>query len=202
LLLAGCLGLFVAGTAGAQTTSTSSTVPTSSTTVTSTPAVTLPPPTTSTTGVDPCTGRPCTAQPPAALLSGAAGEVRMDTSSACWRDPATMAQGTAQCFSALIAPPGATLVVQQGETLSLRYVSPMAPTRAVFSFNDTSLMPGIANPTTFRADFPVGTTRVFLITGWLQGEVTYAVTLDVRAAATPPTTPPATPQTGPLSLTG
>jgi len=113
-----------------------------------------------------------------------------------------MAPGTARCFSALIAPPGATLVVQQGETLNLRYASPMAPTRAVLSFNDTSLMPGITNPTSFKADLPLGSTRVFLITGWLQGEVTYTATLDVRAATTPPATPPATPRTGPLSLTG
>jgi len=196
LLLAGCLGLFAATTAGAQTTTTSSSGSTSSTAPTSTALA--PATTTTTTGVDPCTGRPCTAEPPLGFLSGTAGEVRMDMSSACWRDPATTAPGTARCFSALIAPPGATLVVQRGESLTLRYASPMAPTRAVFSFNDTSLMPGITNPTTFKADFPLGSTRVFLITGWLQGEVTYAVTLDVRAAATPP----ATPQKGPVRLTG
>jgi len=202
VLLLGCLGLFAAGSAGAQTTSTTSS--TSSTTTSSTSSTLVLPSTsstTSTTEVNPCTGKPCTAEAPAAFLSGAAGEARLDMGNSCWLDPVPTAQGLVRhCIVDVRADPGATLAVQAGETLSLRFGIAMAPTRASITVEDQSTNTPLAaaNPTTFTADFTPGSHTVSFITSWLQGDATYRVKLDVRAA----TPPPATPRTGPISLTG
>jgi len=190
-LLAGVLGLFAASAAGAQTTSTSSTSTSSSTTSTSTTSTS----TTSTTIANPCAGQPCTTDPPDAFLSGTAGEVRADLAESCWRDP--LPTGLTRCLSALLVPPGATLVVQAGETLSLRFAIGMAPTTVTLSVKDvvTPLVTG--NSLAFTPDLPSGLNAATFRTTWLQGDVVYRVTLDVR-----PRTPTATPRTGPVSLTG
>jgi hypothetical protein len=200
VLLVGCLGLFAAGAAGAQTTSTTSASSTSSSSTSSTSTLPSASSTTSTTVANPCTGQPCTAAPPAAFLSAAAGEVRLDMTGSCWLDPVPGAQGQLHhCVTALLAnDPGATLVVQAGETLSLRFDTAMSPTQAAFTADDKTTALAATNPTTFKADFAPGSHTVIVNTQWLQGDSGYRVSLDVRAAAPPP----ATPQTGPISLTG
>jgi hypothetical protein len=185
-------GLMLWWAAGAQAqTSTSSTSSSSSSTSTTS--------TTSTTVANPCTGQVCTAEPPAAFLSGTNGEVRLDRGGYCWRSPTPDAQGvfTALCVDTVPRLPDAVLVVQAGEELTLRFGA-MAPTEVSLERDDqsTPLSPG--NPVRFRADLPAGVQVVRFFTRWLQGDASYGVRLDVRAAA-----PPAAPRTGgAIALTG
>lgn len=187
------VGLFGGGVAGAQTT-------TSSTSSSTTSSTSVAPTTTSTTLVHPCTGQPCTAEPPGAVLSTSSNQITADRGSYCWRDatgPSTM------CVVLSAPPPGyesPLLVVTQGEVVTVRFTAPV-PLRpvAVALARQGSLipMPG-TSPSSFRVDLAPGIQNLGLITLWLQGEVPYPFRLDVRAAA-----PQATPVgRGRLTLTG
>lgn len=192
-MLAGCLALFVAGAAGAQTTSTTSTSTTSTSSSTTTSS------TTTTTLVNPCAGQPCTAQPPTAFLAGSGGEVRLEPEGYCWRQ----VDGLLTRCVAFSAPPGGgdpsqTLVVLAGEALSLRFAIGMAPTSVSLTRageQPRALAP--TNPTVLPVDLAPGIFTVGFVTGWLQGDATYSVRLDVRSPA-----PTATPQPGRVALTG
>lgn len=183
-VLLACLGLSVAATgttATAQTTSTSST----STSTTSSPTTsTTTAAATSTTHPHPCTGQVCTESPPAAFLSGRNGEVALDRGSFCWMSPTPMRPGV--CVDMMAREAEAELLVQAGETLTLRFEA-MSPTAVSLQRGDTStaLTPG--NPMRFVADLPVGRHEVMIFTRWLQGDASYAVRLVVRRATTPTT---------------
>jgi hypothetical protein len=188
LLVIGVLMVLAAGAADAQTTSTTSTTSTSTSTSTST---------TSTTLVNPCAGQPCTTQPPVAVLSGSAGELTLGTGGYCWRQPDGM---TGVCVTAALAPEESrpTLVVRAGETLTLRFGTAMAPTSVMLNRGgDASLQLAATNPTTFRVDLAPGIFNGAFLAQWLQGDATYSVRLDVRAASRPDAQDPR-----PLSLTG
>ncbi len=178
----------VSTTAGAQTTTSSST--SSSTTSTSTVATT-----TTTTLPNPCAGQPCTARPPDAFVAGFNGEVRLDNGSFCWRNP--VPDGVGLCADSPLRDPDAVLVVRAGETLALRFATAMSPTFVQLERGGqtTALTPG--NPVRFGADLPVGSHVVRFFTRWLQGDMSYSVRLDVRAAGAP-----ATPTRGNIALTG
>ena len=178
--------LWLAEGAGAQTTTTSSTT-TSSTTSTSTTSTSIPTTvaaTTSTTQPNPCAGQPCTEQPPQAYLAGVNGEVRLDAGGFCWRRPAPDAQGNivGLCTSVTPADPPVTLVVGRGETLTLRFDGPGAPTQVTLRENDVATPLAAGNPVRFAADYSVGFHILDVATVWLQGDVHYRVRLDVRAA--------------------
>ncbi len=205
LLVVG-IGLFVGSGAGAQTTTTtSSTSSTTSSSTTSSTAVvpTTPPPTTttSTTIVNPCTGQPCTVDPPVATLSGSGGDVPLNMTSACWRAPVFGAEGpVARCLAATLAPFESIpvgLVVRNGETLTLRFAIGMAPTEVVLQRGEASTPLTPANPTTFVANLPVGVYLISFNTKWNQGNASYFLKVDVRAAAGP-----ASPTRGTIALTG
>jgi hypothetical protein len=175
------LALWAGGGAGAQTT-TSSSSPTSSTALVTTSTSS----TTSTTAVNPCTGQPCTVDPPVATLAGSGGEVRLDPLGFCWREIGGQLTHCRSAALALDIPVG--LVVRTGETLTLRFAAPMAPTKVVLQRADqpgvasTALTP--ANPTVFVADLPVGVYAINFQTLWNQGDVGYRLKIDVRAPAT------------------
>jgi hypothetical protein len=181
-VLAACIIWSTAYGATAQTTSTSST----STTSTSSSSSTTSTSTTSTTTVHPCTGQLCTANPPMAALSGSQGNARLGPFSACWRE---MTGPNTQCQAAAVAldePVG--LVIRAGETLTLRFDTTMRPSEVVLvrgdqGANGVALTP--ANPTTFVADLSVGVYAISFQTKWTQGNVTYRVKVDVRAAPRP-----------------
>lgn len=122
-----------------------------------------------------------------ATLSGSGGNARLGPFSACWRD---MTGDTTTCLAAAVSldePVG--LVVGTGETLTLRFDTTMRPSEAVLlrgdqpGANPTVLTP--ANPTTFVADLPVGVYAISFQTKWTQGDVTYRIKVDVRAAPRP-----------------
>jgi hypothetical protein len=168
--------------AGAQTTSTSSTSSTSSSTSTSTSTSS----TTSTTVADPCATQPCTERPPAAFLAGSAGEVALEPGSFCWRSPTPTPPGgfSATCGDRLAFEPSTVLAVTVGETLTLRF-SALTPTSVVLEPGDRSTPLTAANPTSFTVDLPVGVRTVGFFTRWVQGDASYYLRLDVRAAAVP-----------------
>ena len=181
-MLAGGLALFFSATAGAQTTtSTSST--SSSTTTSST--------TTTTTLVNPCAGQPCTPQPPTAFLSGSGGEVPLQPDSYCWRQVDGL---LTNCLTPSAAPggggdPSQTLVVQAGETLSLRFAIGMAPTSV--SLTRTGEQPRAlapTNPTVLPVDLAPGGVTAGVVTKWRQGDVTNSLRHDVPVP--PPTATP------------
>ena len=190
-LLVALLAWGISTTAVAQTSSTSSSS-TTSTTSTSTSS------TTSTTFPNPCAGRPCTDQPPAALLSGVNGEVRLDRGSSCWTRPNPDVPGgfIGVCADVFDRVPEALLVVRAGETLSLRFETTLSPTFVQLNRGEqaTQLTPG--NPARFVADLPVGIHVVHFFTRWSQGDASFSVRLDVRASSTTASDP------RPLALTG
>ena len=93
------------------------------------------------------------------------------------------------CLDRLAFEPDAVLVVQQGETLTLRF-SAMTPTEVHLQRGDQSTPLIASNPVRFTADFPAGSSHVVsFFTRWLQGDASYVVRLNVRAAGAPPATP-------------
>ena len=192
LLVVGVLTVLAAGAADAQTTSTSTS--TSSTTATSTSTTS----TTSTTLANPCAGQPCTAEPPVAVLSGSGGELTLGTGGYCWSRPDG---GGGLCVTAAPIQDESrepTLVVRAGETLTLRFNTTMAPTSVALNRGgEPSRTLAATNPTTFQVDMAPGIFGGAFFTQWLQGDVTYRVRLDVRAATRPDAQDPR-----PLSLTG
>ncbi len=192
VLLVG-LGLLTGGGAGAQTTTTTTTAG----------GIIFPPPTTSTTVVNPCIGQPCTADPPAATLSGTGGNVRMTSFNFCWQDPAFAVDGPrSRCLAGALAPFESIpvgLVVRSGEALTLSFDTRMSPTAVALERGDQTTALTARNPTEFTSSLPVGTYLVFFKTKWIQGNADYILKVQVRAA----TAGPATPRTGvPIALTG
>lgn len=195
VLLVG-LGLLAGGDAGAQTTTTT-------TTTTVAGGIIFPPATTSTTVVNPCIGQPCTADPPAATLSGTDGKVRMTSFNFCWQDPVFAIDGPrSRCLAGALAPFSdipVGLVVRSGETLTLAFDTRMTPTAVALERGDQTTALTARNPTEFTASLPVGTYLVFFKTQWIQGKADYILKVEVRAA----TAGPATPQAGGrIALTG
>jgi len=188
------LGLCAGQSAGAQTTTTSSSSTTSSTALVTTTSTS----TTSTTVVNPCTGQPCTVDPPVATLSGSAGDVRLNPFGFCWRE---VERALTRCLAPALAldiPVG--MVVRSGETLTLGFDAPVPPGEVVLRRGDEA---GVAtrmltptNPTAFVADFPVGIYAISFQTKWNQGDVSYRLKIEVRAA------PPTASDPRPLALTG
>ncbi|MGH9264566.1 MAG: hypothetical protein ACRD1D_07735 [Acidimicrobiales bacterium] len=169
----------MATAATAQTTTSTST--STSTTTSSTSS------TTSTTIVDPCRTEPCTADPPPAFLSGVNGEVALDQGSYCWRGAAPDARGLiiGRCVDMIFDDdPDAELIVQAGETLTLRFGA-LTPTEVILRRDDVSRALVAGNPLRFVADLPVGSYVVGFFTRWTQGDASYGVRLVVRAATSP-----------------
>ena len=177
-----CVAWSTAATAAAQTTSTStsSTSTSSSSTSTSTS-------TTSTTVPNPCAGRVCTDAPPPAFLAGVNGEVRLDDGSYCWQVPSPTVPGgfTGLCLDKIAKVPDALLRVQAGETLTLRFGAAMTPTVVTLELGTQQAPLAAGNPVRFVADLPVGIHEVRVFTRWPQGDASYTVRLDVRAAPRP-----------------
>lgn len=182
------IGLLAGGGADAQTTTTSTTT-SSSTTSSTTVLTTTSTSTTSTTVVNPCAGQPCTDLPPVATLSGSGGDIRLNPFSYCWRLPAPVAGHglVTQCLApALALDDPVQWVVRSGERLTLRFATDMSPTEIVLQRSDqpggTATPLTLANPTSFVADLPVGTVVLNFRTKWNQGDVTYRLKVEVRAA--------------------
>jgi hypothetical protein len=179
----------VPGGAFGQTTTSSTTTTTSVSTTTTTVAVT----TSSTTLANPCAGRPCTTEPPGAVLSTGSTQLVPDRGSYCWRQP----EGDTTMCLALSAMPGyqpPLLTVTEGEVVTVRFTSPvpLVPEEvALVQAGERLALLVPANPTQFRVDLAPGIhASVALMTRWLQGDVPYFFRLDVRpppAGPTPPT---------------
>ena len=172
---------FVPGVAFAQTT-TSSSSSTSTSTTTSTPA------STTTTMAHPCTGQPCTEEPPGVVLSTPTAQIEADRGSYCWRRPA---EPTSFCVALAVAPgyKPPILVVTEGDLVTVRFTAPTPGTpQSVSLANNGAVTPLAAtNPTSFRVDLAPGIYEsVSVVTRWLQGEVPHHFRLDVRRAGTPP----------------
>ena len=168
---------------GQTTTSTTSSTSVTTTTVGATTTTTLP---------NPCADRPCTTEPPGAVLSTSSTQLVPDRGSYCWRQPAG---DTTMCL-ALAAVPGykpPLLVVTEGELVTVRFTAPvpLAPEDvALVKAGERLVALPAANPTEFRVDLPPGLHEsVWLSTRWLQGELQYSFRLEVRARPEP--TPPA-----------
>ena len=178
----------LAQTGSTTTTTTSST--TSSTTST----------TSSTIGTTTTTTQPVTttdADPPAAFLGGASGEVQGELGSYCWAAPG----GTAgRCVDKIAPPTGPTLTVARGETLTLRFATglPLSELRVWRDGTEVALVP--ANRAQFRADLPPGTYQLLVSARFSAGSAGYGFRLRVTA---PPTAPPAAPKPATkIALTG
>jgi hypothetical protein len=169
------------GAALAQTTTSSS----SSTSSSSTSTVA---PTTTTTQAHPCTGQPCTADPPGVVLSTPSVQIEADRGSYCWRRPT---EPTGFCV-ALSRAPGyqpPLLVVTEGEVVTVRFTGPVPGTPQQVLLADNGALTPLAatSPTSFRVDLAPGINEnLAIITRWLQGEVPHVFRLDVRRATTPP----------------
>ncbi|MFP5318620.1 MAG: hypothetical protein ACLGI2_10040 [Acidimicrobiia bacterium] len=164
--------------------------------------------TTTTTTVNPCPADGCGQEPPAAILSGSRGEVAGEQGSYCW-SPGP--EGPGRCADFLFRDPATALTVVRGEPLTLRFLTAEAPTEVkvfrhervgrqfepLFAAEERTL--AASNPTTLRADFPVGTSWLVVSTRWQQGSSVSFFEVDVRpqAHARPATATPAR-----LALTG
>ena len=185
----------VPGAASAQTTTS-----TTSTTSTSTTTSSAAPTTTSTTLTDPCTGQPCTEEPPQVVLVSASDQIQADRGGYCWRRPADPNRFCVALARPLgYQPP--ILVVTEGGTVTVRFTPPVPGTPVDVSLGTDGVVTPLtaASPTTFRVPLAAGIHHnVAILTRWLQGEVPYGFRLDVRRAATP-----ADPSGGrPIALTG
>lgn len=91
-----------------------------------------------------------------------------------------------------------TLVVRAGETLTLRFATAVAPTSVSLNRGgEPNRSLPATNPTTFQVDMAPGFFSGAFFTHWIQGDATYRVRLDARAATRPDAQDPR-----PLSLTG
>ncbi len=180
-VLATILGVLPMGPVLAQTTTTSSTSTTlTSTTLTSTTTTTAPP-----VVVD--------ADPPAALLTGASGEVRGGLGSFCWAPPGAMA---GRCVDKTGPDARPSLTVTAGETLTLRFATGLAVTQVSGRAGTVDIPLPDANPSRFTVALAPGTYNFDVLTRFSAGDASYAFVLRVTA-------PPATPMPAPkLTLTG
>jgi hypothetical protein len=177
----------MASGATAQTTSTSSTSTSSTSSSSTTSTSTTVTPTTSTTLANFCAGRVCTGRPPPAFLAGVNGEVALEEDSSCWSTPLPNAPGhvVGLCGDELDKVPDPILRIRAGETLTLRFGAAMTPTSIVLHRGTQSTPISAGNPARFVANLPVGVHEVFFSTRWYQGDASYLVRLDVRAAPRP-----------------
>lgn len=180
----------IPGAASAQTTTSTTTTTTS----------TITPTTTSTTLANPCTGQPCTEEPPQVVLVSASGQIQADRGGYCWRRP----EDPNRFCVAIARPLGyqpPILVVAEGETVTVRFTPPVPGTPIEVSLGTDGVVTPLtaASPTTFRVTLAPGIhDNMAILTRWLQGEAPYGFRLDVRRLATP-----AEPSGGrPIALTG
>ena len=197
---------------GAQTTSTSTTSTSTSTSTSSTSTSTTSTSTsTSTTSTTvPCPPERCSASPPTAVLSGAAGQVAGEQGSSCWSGGPGR---SAVCRDSVFLDPAATLTVTRGELLSLRFDASEPPSELVLYrhdrldghrqplFGGTQTVLAATNPSAIRADFPAGTSWLVVASRWTQGSSVTFFKLDVKEAPVPQPRPTAQ-QPRPLALTG
>ena len=169
----------VPGAASAQT--TTSTTPTSTTTSS------VAPTTTSTALADPCTGQPCTEEPPQVVLASTSGQIHADRGGYCWRRPADPNRFCVALARPLgYQPP--ILVVTEGETVTVRFTPPVPGTPVDVSLATDGVVTPLtaANPTTFRVTLAPGVhDNLAILARWPQGEAPYGFRLDVRRVATP-----------------
>ena len=141
--------------------------------------------------------------PPTAYLSGTRGEVAGEQGSSCWSG----GQGqTAVCRDSIFLDPSATLTVNRGELLSLRFAASGPPRELLLYRHDrldghrqpllagTETVLAATNPSVIRADFPVGTSWLVVASRWSQGSSVTFFKVEVKGA-------PAQ-QPRPLALTG
>ena len=134
----------------------------------------------------------CPPRPPAAFVAGDGGQIQADGSSFCWGVPGD----GGLCADSHYQEPSQALAVQQREPLRLRFAIRNAPTfvaarpviGAAGDVGDSIPVAG-GNPSGFVADFPPGPTVLFIVTDWHQGDASYVVKLNVRAAPAPPSAP-------------
>ena len=170
--------LAVPGMAGGQTTTSN---PGSTSTTSTTLAQTT---TTSSTVPNPCVGRPCSERPPDAFFVAASGQIKADGGGFCWRSP-TLPSGVCAAVSRTEGYQPPTLVVTQGEMVTIRFVSTplLTPSSVTLVRQGQTITLPASNPTSFRADFPAGTRVAYdLNAGWFQGNSGYSIGLDVRPA--------------------
>ena len=153
--------------------------------------VPLPPTTVTTaTTLPPCPSGGCRENPPGVVLAGARGAVAGEPGSHCWSPGGG---GPARCVDSLFRDPATALAVTRGEPLSLRFETEEVPSEVKVYRHDTvgggtePLLAGeewavpAANPSSMRADFPVGTSWLVVATRWLQGSSVAFFEVDVRA---------------------
>ena len=130
------------------------------------------------------------ARPPDAFLASSSGEVRGEIQFYCWSEPDASGGFVGVCADNFnpIDPPQ-SLVVNQGEVVTLRFDRPIRPNTIRVNRSENSLSAplqtfGVAadNPTQFRADFPPGTHIVTVFTTWPQGDAMYVFELTVLPA--------------------
>ena len=126
-------------------------------------------------------------RPPDAFLSSSSGEVRGDIQFYCWTETQPSGEFIGICGDNFnpIDPPQ-SLVVHQGEVVTLRFDRPIRPNSIRVNRSETSLSTPLqtfdvpaGNPTQFRADFPPGTHIVTVFTTWPQGDAGYVFELTV-----------------------
>lgn len=126
-------------------------------------------------------------RPPDAFLSSASGEVRGEIQFYCWSEPDGSGGFVAICGDNFnpIDPPQ-SLVVHQGEVVTLHFDRPIRPNSIRVNRSETSLSTPLQtfgvpadNPTQFRADFPPGNHIVTVSTTWPQGDAMYVFELTV-----------------------
>ncbi len=133
------------------------------------------------------------AEPPAAFLAGASGEVAGARGSSCWTQPGST---TGRCVDRPAPAGGPTLSVRRGETLTLRFTTALALTQLVARRDGVELDLPVANPSRFRVDLTPGTYQLGAFARFSAGDAFYAFQLRVTA-------PPATPTPAPrVALTG
>ncbi len=128
-------------------------------------------------------------RPPDAYLSSATGgEVKAEIQAYCWREPRPDGGGFGVCADRFDAiDPAQTLVVTQGDLLTLRFDQPLQPRSVTVERVATSVSPPLQtvtappeNPTRFRADFPPGTHILRVFTQWEQGDAMYVFEVSVQ----------------------
>ena len=140
-----------------------------------------------TTVAHPCTGQPCTTEPPALVLSTSTAQIEADQGSYCWHRP-TDATGFCRAHAAVPGYKPPLLVATEGELVTLRFTAPVPGSPQQVSFVNSGVPTPLtaANPTSFQVDLAPGLHEGLAVsTRWLQGDVPYHFRLDVRRATTP-----------------
>ena len=126
-------------------------------------------------------------RPPDAFLSSSSGEVKGEMQFSCWWEPDASGGFVGLCAD-IFSPidPPRSLVVNQGEVVTLRFDRPIRPNSISVSRRENSVSTPLQtfgvpadNPTQFRADFPPGTHIVTVFATWPQGDAGYVFELTV-----------------------